>query len=100
MKINLGTILKISSIVGPLVKHVQAAIKGPGKGIEKHAAVVEAVKEAIPVVEGTLGDVLDDETFNAALDQLVTAEKALLKAKAEVEAARDRLEALIASIKK
>jgi hypothetical protein len=86
MKIDFGKVFNIVSAVGPLVQHVQSALKGK-KGVEKHAAVADGLKELLPVIEGALGkDLVNDADFASALDQLIVAEKAVLTARERVAA--------------
>jgi hypothetical protein len=100
MKFDLGKILRIASVVGPLVKEVQSKFKG-SKGMEKHVIVADAVKDLLPAIEGATGtDLLDNAAFIAAIDQLIVAEKAALKAADEAQAARDRVAALIAAARR
>lgn len=99
MKFDLGKLVSIASFIAPLVKRVQTDFKG-AKGLDKHEVVVQAAKELLPIVEGGVGkDLLDNVAFFAALDALIAAEKTLLRAKADVDAARANVEAFIASTK-
>jgi hypothetical protein len=100
MKLDLGKILSIASLVSGLVKNAQSAFKG-AKGIEKHVVVAEAVKDLVPIVEGAAGkDLVDNDRFLAAIDRLIVAEKAAFKAVEEAKAARQAVEEVIADIKR
>lgn len=100
MKFELGKLIGIASFVAPLVKQVQASFKN-AKGVEKHEVVVAATKQLLPILEvGLDKDLLHNPTFFAALDQLIKAEKALLTAKVEADAARANVEAFVATLKR
>lgn len=100
MKLNISQLLSAAALVKGLVESAQSAIKGAGRGVEKHVAVANALKQSLPVVEGIANkDVADDALFGAALDALIRAEKTLLSAKADAEAARQAFEAVVADIK-
>ena len=97
MKFNLGQILSVAGIVQQLVKKAKEA---PGSGAEKHAAVAAAVIDAVPVIEGALGkDLVNDLTFADAIDAVIVAEAAVLKAQAAVVDARSKLAAVMTDIK-
>jgi hypothetical protein len=92
MKFDLGKVIGIAGMVHGLVLSTQHKLKDK-TGKEKHAAVVEQVKELLPIVEGITGkDLADDALYLAAIDELIRAEKA-------VAVARARVAQLIADIK-
>lgn len=87
MKLTLGKILSIVSIVQPLVQSAQERFKGAKSGAEKKAAVIETLRAVVPAVEDVTGrDLFDDESFARALSALVDAEKAVLSARERVQA--------------
>ena len=87
MKLNLGKILSIVSIVQPLVQSAQERFKGKKTGAEKKEAVIETLRAIVPAVEDVTGrDLFDDESFERALSALVDAEKAVLVARERVQA--------------
>lgn len=91
-KLKLGNIIGIASMVHGLVVATQDKFEGK-TGKEKRDAVVEQVRDLLPIVEGITGkDLLDDATYLAAVDELIAAEKA-------VAVARTKVSALIADIK-
>lgn len=92
MKFDLGKALGIAGMVHGLVLSTQHKLKDKS-GKEKHAVVVEQVRELLPIVEGITGtDLADDALYLAAIDELIRAEKA-------VAVARVRVAQLIADIK-
>ena len=92
MKLDLGKLISIGSLVAGLVNKTQSALKG-AKGSEKHDAVADAVKDLLPIVEGAAGkDIASDAAFIDAVNTLIVAEKAVFKARAA-------LDILIADIK-
>lgn len=97
MKIDIGKILSIGTAVVGLVKRAQAI---GGSGVDKHAAVADAAKELLPVIEGIAAeDIADNAAYNAAIDQLIVASKASLKAAEAVKAAQKRVNEVVADIK-
>lgn len=94
MKLNLGKLIGAVSVVGKFVAVVQHRFKGEKTGAEKKAAVIESVREALPMIEDALDrDLLTDAAFNQALNTLIDAEKAVLKA-------RDAFQSLIDDAKR
>lgn len=84
MKFDLGKVIGVASMVHGLVLSTQSALKGKS-GKEKHAAVVAQVKELLPIVEGlTQKDIADDVLYAQAIDELISAEKAVAVARAKV----------------
>lgn len=78
-------ILKIINLVGVAMSAVEK-IKG-AHGPDKQAAVIEAVNENVPVVEGILGiDFVNDPALRALLANYVDARKALENGVASVKA--------------
>ena len=97
MKLDIGKILSVAGLVQGLVKKAQSI---GGKGLEKHAAVAEAVIESVPLIEALVGrDLVSDELFRQAIDALIVAEAAEVKAAAKVVEARNAVAAVVANIK-
>jgi hypothetical protein len=86
MKFDLGKVIGIAGMVHGLVVTTQSKLRDKS-GKEKRDAVVEQVRELLPIVEGISGkDLLDDATYLAAIDELIALEKAVAVARAKVSA--------------
>lgn len=85
MKNLLTDILKITAIVGPLVRAAEQKLKG-AKGSEKHRVVLDTIASSVPVIEEGLGvDVVGDTELRQAVDAVIAAEVALMNAQKRVD---------------
>jgi acyl-CoA-binding protein len=83
--LDLKNIIGVASLVSSLVKTAQS-LKGK-TGEQKHDIVVDQVKQLLPAIEGVTGrDIADNVKYEAALDNLVKLEKAVIVARAEFAA--------------
>lgn len=99
LKFDLGQVLSIVTVIPSLVKKTQQAFKG-AKGVEKHEVVADTAMNLIEILEGvTSSDFVSNEKARTALDAVISAEKALLKAESAAQEARRALEAVVADIR-
>lgn len=92
MKFNLGKLITFGVAVGKIVAGVQAAHPNT-PGVDKHEIARDAAIELLPALEGLTGHELNDAAILAALDDCIRAEKAVLTAKASLQAAIDSVKA-------
>ena len=90
-KLDFGRIFDVVRAIAPMVRQVQQDMKAPGA--DKHEAVADGAMVVLMAIEGLADkDLVDNGVLRTALDQVIVAEKAALKA-------REALSALIADIK-
>lgn len=72
---------KLIPLVIAAVQSVERLIKGEKKGAEKHAEVVQMIRDYLTGLEGVLGrDLLNDENIARLVDELINAAVALQNA--------------------
>lgn len=70
-------LMSVPNIIGFTMQTVEA-VKGAKSGKEKEAAVITAVKEGLPVVEGVAGkDLVNDPALDQLLKSYISARVAL-----------------------
>lgn len=71
-KVDIGQILLIATLVQQFVTKVKASVTGTPA--QRKAAIIKAIREALPLIETALGkDLLHDDKFNEAITAIVDA---------------------------
>jgi len=86
-KIPWNVFSKLTKIVPFVLQFIEVVEHQKLSGADKKTMVINLTKDALPLVEGAYGkDLVDDQLFNEALDEMNDAYVAFMNARSKLEA--------------